>query len=51
MTSLRKESDDFEVSGKHPQEESLLYGREKDHSKGTDASLGWVSPAEGIGLY
>ena len=32
MTSLRKESDDFEVSGKHPQEESLLYGRKKNHS-------------------
>jgi hypothetical protein len=40
-----------EDRGEYFDEESLLYGREKDRSEGADAAFSWVFPAEGIRFY
>ena len=41
----------YEVSKEFFDEESVLYSREKDHSKGTYAPQCRVSSAEGIRFY
>lgn len=39
-----------ETGLKFSDKEPLLYCREKDYGKRPDASLGWMSAAEGTGL-
>ena len=51
MKEAGKGVNDYETGGIDHEKESLLHGREEDHSKGADAPFRGLPAAEGVRIH